>query len=131
MAGSVTLTAHNQLGNIRALRYTCVADAADGSFPATALPKIEGKLLALETNPGATAPTDNYDVTLVDDDGLDVLQGAGANRDTANTEMAAVLFASTSVHPPVDEWQTLTLTIANNAVNSAGIVITIFYAPSH
>jgi hypothetical protein len=35
---------------------------------------------------GAAAPTDNYDVTIVDENGVDVLAGLGADRDTANTE---------------------------------------------
>ena len=48
--------------------------------------KYGGIIYRLVTNPGATAPTDNYDVTILDDDGYDVLMGAGADRDTANTE---------------------------------------------
>src|SRR5688572_30152416 len=120
MAGTVTLTAHKEFGSVRRLVYTATADAANGSFPDTVLPKIEGRLLELRTNPGATAPTDNYDITLEDGDALDRLQGAGANRDTANSEQAAIVFASSSVHPAVDVGETLTLKIAGNSVNSAG-----------
>jgi len=127
MAGTVTL-AHYTIGSIRKVVATCVADAADGSFPATALPAIEGRILALATNPGATAPTDNYDITLVNQHGYDVLQGVGANRDTANTEQVPVLYTSTGTHPAVDETDTLTLTIANNAVNSAIVVIELYYS---
>ena len=117
------------VGNVRKVVFTCTADAADGSFPSTALTtKFEGRLIAIETNPGATAPTDNYDIVLTDAQGLDVLQGVGANRDTANTEMANIIFASTSLHPVVDESDTLTLAITNNAVNSATIVIVVYYA---
>lgn len=127
MAGTVTLTAHNKIGNIRSLVYTCTADAADASFPATVLPAIEGRLLDLVTNPGATQPTDNYDVTLVDQHGHDCLEGVGADRDTANTEKVAIVYSGTGTHPTVDEPDTLTLTIANNAVNSAVTVIQIYY----
>ena len=126
MAGTVTLE-HYTIGNVRRIKFTAVADAADASFPATALPRFEGRLLALHTNPGATAPTDNYDITLIDGDGLDRLQGVGANRDTANSEQVPVVYASTSVNPPVSVDETLTLTFANNAVNSAIVVGNLYY----
>lgn len=47
---------------------------------------IVGTLLSVTTDPGATAPTDNYDITLTDSLGVDVFAGLGANRDTATTE---------------------------------------------
>ena len=47
MAGTVTQTASSE-GNVRRLTFTCTADAADGSFPATdATTRIEGRLLKL------------------------------------------------------------------------------------
>lgn len=133
MAGTCTLTTHNKIGNIRSLVYTCTADAADASYPATALPKIEGRITQLSTNPGATPPTNDYDVTLVNQDGYDVLQGLGVNRDGAapggaTTEVVPVVFSGTGTHPCVDEADTLTLTLANNAVNSAVTVVQIYYA---
>lgn len=126
MAGTVTLT-HYTIGNVRRINFSCVADAADGSFPATALPAFEGRILALHTNPGATAPTDNWDITLIDGDGLDRLQGVGANRDTTTSEQVPVVYTSTSVNPPVSKDETLTLTFANNAVNSAVVVGNLYY----
>lgn len=126
--GTVTQT-HSRVGNIRKVVFAVTADAAAATVPATAISvPIEGRLIQLITDPGATAPTDNYDITLVDGNGLDALQGVGANRDTANTEAAAVVFSGTSINPVVDETDTLTLTIANNAVNSATITITLVYA---
>ena len=65
---STTLTAHETTGLVRKLHYTLTADDADGSFDTIALPSISGYLLLLVTNPGATAPTDNYDITLPDDE---------------------------------------------------------------
>lgn len=35
---------------------------------------------------GDDAPTDDYDVTVLDEHGFDILEGNAANRDTANTE---------------------------------------------
>jgi len=126
MAGTVTLT-HITLGNIRRINFAVVADAADGSIPATALPKFQGRLLALHTNPGATAPTANYDITLVDGDGLDRLQSVGLNRHTTSSEQVPVVYTGTSVTPPVSVDETLTLTFANNIVNSAVIVGNLYY----
>lgn len=127
MAGTITLE-HYAVGHVRKVIATCVADAADATFPDTVLPAFEGRVLAIATNPGATAPQDNYDVTIVNQHGHDVLQGAGADRDTADTEYAPVLYSGTGTHPAVDESDTLTLTIANNNVNSAQVVIDIYYA---
>lgn len=127
MAGTVTLE-HYQVGHVRKIVATCVADAAAATFPDTVLPPIEGRLLALATNPGATQPTDNYDVTVVDQHGHDVLEAVGGNRDTLNTEKVPIVYSGTAIHPVVDEADTLTLNIDNNAVNSAVVVIELYYA---
>ena len=126
MAGTVTLE-HTTLGNIRSIKFSCVGDGADGSFPDTELPKFQGRLIGLHTNPGATAPTANYDITLIDGDGLDRLQSVGLNRHTTSSEQVPVVYTSTSVNPPVSVDETLTLTFANNAVNSAIIVGNLYY----
>lgn len=55
-------------------------------------PRLAGRPIQLGTLPSAgKPPTDNYDVTLEDEHGNDILQGAGANRDTANVETAGPL----------------------------------------
>ena len=48
--------------------------------------KIKGFIVRVVTNPGGTAPTDNYDLTLVDEDGVDVASGNLADRDQTNSE---------------------------------------------
>lgn len=126
MAGTVT-TAHELRAPVRALRFTIVADAADASVPDTELPKFSGRLLALETNPGATAPTANYDITIEDQHGHDVLEGVGGDRSAASTEKAAVVYTGTSIHPAVAADDTLTLKVANNLVNSAEITAVLYY----
>lgn len=128
MAGTVTITHREPNPTVGRIIVDWVADAADGSVPDTALPQFEGRILALLTNPGATAPTANYDITLVSGEGEDRLLGTGANRHTSNSEMAAVIFASTSLHPPVSLGETLTFNLDNNAVNDALGRAVIFYA---
>lgn len=129
MAGTTTLTTHKSFGVVRRLVVDFTADAADATIPSLVLPPIEGFLLALETNPGATAPTDNWDVVLNDGEGVDRLLGVGANRDTANSEIAAVAFTSSSMHSPVSIDETLTLAISGNAVNSATGRVVLLYSP--
>ena len=61
--------------------------AADGSASDTTTYEYTGRVVFFITDPdGISAPTDNYDITITDEDGVDILAGAGANRDTANTE---------------------------------------------
>lgn len=127
MAGTVTET-HVKRGRVGCISLACVGDAADGTVPATALAtKFSGRLLALETDPGTPAPTANYDLTLVDGNGHDVLEGVGANRHTTSTEKVAVVFSATSVNPPVHHGDTLTFTVANQAVLSAQFTAKIYY----
>jgi hypothetical protein len=121
--------AYSSIGNIRLVTLTCTADAAAATFPSTDLTtKIEGRLLKLVTNPGATAPQDNYDLVLNDQHGADVLQGVGANRHTTTTQEVAIVYSGTGTHPVVDEQDTLTLVITGNNVNSAITVVSIYYA---
>jgi hypothetical protein len=54
------------------------------------------EITGFATNPGdgATSPTDNYDVTLIDGWSLDLLQGQGANRDQSANEGVWLTVAS-------------------------------------
>lgn len=127
MAGTVTET-HTARGPIGCVTLAIVADASDGSVPSTALvTKISGRLLALETDPGATAPTSNYDIVINDQNGIDVLQGVGANRHTSTTEKVPIVYSTTSMHPPVAKSDTLTMAVTNNSVNSALITVKLYY----
>lgn len=83
MAASVTVT-YRRHGSIRIAVVDWIS-ASDGS--ATATVQLDGELLKFVTNPsGSAAPTDNYDITLVDEDSIDVAKGLLANRDTSNSE---------------------------------------------
>lgn len=79
------------------------------------IPILYGLLLGVVTNPGSTAPTDDWDLTLVDSDGVDVLSGLGANRDTSTSE-------SVAIPSPIPVIGTLTLTIANAGDEKTGTV---------
>ncbi len=94
-----------------------VADAVDGTVPATEI-GLGGLVTKVVTNPGSTAPSDNYDVSCGDpsDTSLDVFGGALVNRDTTNTEQVYPVVAGATM--PVFA-TTCTLAITNNVVNSA------------
>ena len=127
MPGTVTETKEKQ-GPIGVVTLTITGDASGGSVPDTDLAtKIGGRLLALETNPGSPAPTTLYDITIDDADGHDVLEGVGANRAAAATEKVAVVYSGTEIHPSVAKSDTLTLKVANQAVNDAVIVVKLYY----
>ena len=125
-AGTVTQTDVEVYDNVRVLTFTCTGDVGDGSFPATASEgDIDGYVFLVVTNPGATAPTDDYDITLVDADSVDIMGGELANRDTANSEQAVPLIDGVFGSRFVDG--IVTLTITNNTDVGAIIVVKVFY----
>lgn len=100
------------------------ATVPDGVFDTTDMVDILGRCATMAiTNPGTTAPTDNYDITVEDDQGCDIYGGALTNRDTALSEQTAPIFlapaafARTRRRPIISN--SLTFKLANNAVNSA------------
>lgn len=125
-AGTVTQAWTQCTKNVECLAYTWTADASAATVPATASNKsIDGYVIQVVTNPGSTAPTDDYDITLTNSDGADVMGGALANRDTANSEIAIPKVDGTNY---ADAWVsgTLTLNISNNSVNSATGVVRVY-----
>ena len=134
MAGSsIALTAvhgdHRQPEHLNRIVVDWVGDDATGAVPTLVLPKVNGELLALITDPGTPAPDDDYDVAITDQHGIDVLFTVGANRDQANAEYAHIVAGAANLHPYVGEWDTLTLAVTGNTVASAeGRVILIWRA---
>lgn len=87
MAGTVVTT---EITHTSAKKITFAWTSASGAADATTTGAFDGKVVGLTTDPDSgAAPDDNYDVVVNDADGHDVLLGAGANRDTANTEHVA------------------------------------------
>jgi len=86
-AGSSATIAETVGGPVTLIVWTWTSDDTTGSV--TSAPSnatLDGEIIELATDPRTPAPTDDYDVAILDSNGLDVLAGAGANRDTANTE---------------------------------------------
>jgi hypothetical protein len=117
MAGTVT-TAETTYTSVKKVVFSWTSTAggvADGTTTAA----YSGALIGLTTIPAAAgaAPTDNYDITVVDADGHDVLLGTGTDRDTANTEHVA----GTSLAGVAGS--ALTLHVTNAGASKQGTVI--------
>lgn len=86
MAGTVTKV-EETFSTIKKIKFSWTSTAG-GLADLQTTEVYSGKILGLTTVPGAggDAPDPNYDVTLLDEDGVDVLMAGGMNRHTANTE---------------------------------------------
>ncbi len=113
-------------GSIKRIFCDWVSDASAGTASGTTR-KINGWLIKGVTNPGATAPTDNYDIDITDEESADVLVNCVAagrlhDRDTSNTEVAYFLVENvdasalaSSAHPVVCDALTVSITNAGNS----------------
>lgn len=125
--GSIVETAQMH----RVVKYLTLAwtsDAATGAvsgIPSTTV--IDGEILRVTTAPGSPAPDDLYDLTLIDQDGADVLAGKGANRSSTLTQTLVPLTGDgTTTNQRFYCGSTVTLTVAN-ANNSKKGSITIYW----
>jgi len=126
-AGSVTQKLDKYpLANMRVLTFSWIGDAANGTVPSTAtstaiVTDIAGwYVYAIETNPGAVAPTTLYDIVVNDVEGLDIAGGMLANRSATATEKITPRLDSTySIFGGVLIDGALTLVITNQSVVSA------------
>ena len=83
MAGTLTTTSTKRIGDMIVNRYTLTSHT-DGSL-SNGTVSLSGFLVSVVTNPSATAPTADWDLTILDEDGVDILAGAGADRHTTNS----------------------------------------------
>lgn len=124
--GSCAVTYDSVATNMQAITWTWTGDATNGSVPATACDSIDGYVIMAITNPGTPAPTNDYDIALNDADGIDVMGGKLADRDTAGSEQAIPLLADTAHYG--NRWVsgTLTMAITNQSVASAEGALTVY-----
>jgi len=136
--GTCTITGPTQLGSSPVLinvsptlllSVACTADAANGSYPATALPQLiespqmQGMaLLRAEIAPGSPNPTAGFSVSITDANGVDQLTGQAIN---LSASTAAIYSAGAGI--PVNG--TFTLNITGNSVNSAVVTTTMYFGP--
>jgi len=85
MAGSITVTT-SKVGGLTKYSVAWLSDAS-GVVSANTFNVIAGELQQVTFIPdsGGTQPSDLYDMTLTDADGVDILSGGGANLSNATT----------------------------------------------
>lgn len=114
------------------VRITHTCGAASAAFTATAIDDdimaiIKGMMLnKMSSNPGDIAPTDNWGITLVDENDVDMLGGAGANMHTT-TSQTRYPQKGTDAPGDVMVGTELTPTITGNSVNAAIIAIDMYF----
>lgn len=87
-AGTMALTeiTHGTIKKIKA-EWVSGTAAEEGTAVGTTTNAYSGRIIGACTVPDAVeAPTDDYDITVADSDGVDIALGALLNRDTADTE---------------------------------------------
>ncbi len=111
MAGTVTTTEvmHSSVQKIKFAWVSSAGGAADGTTTNYLTGQIVGAVFV--PGSGADQPTDQYDVTIVDSDGNDVLAGQGANLSNA----APVYKLAANMTACVESKLTLGVTNAGNA----------------
>lgn len=124
MAGSsVTFTlVESPQGTARKIIVDWVSDSVTGGASGATTFEINGTLEKLVTDPGAITPTAAYDITMLDEEGLDVLQGVGVNKSATVTEEARIVYSGTSDHPTVNDRLTFTVASAGNSKNGQAIL---------
>lgn len=132
MAGSVTITAQNQGASLpRVVRKITLAwtSTAGGAVSGTLTNYISGIIARVVFVPGSAGsqPSDLYDATLLDENGLDVLAGQGANLSNATTThiLPGVPFKDGTTTSTAPCWldDKLELQIANAGNAKSGTVI--------
>lgn len=114
MAGTVVTTEMN-LYALKKIGFAFTS-ATTGAADATTTQRYTGHIVVVQIVPGATTPSDQFDVTLVNGDGVDVLYGDGADCGNAAT---TVIMPNA---PLVADTLTLGVTNAGNAKNGAVFV---------
>lgn len=86
---------------------------------------VNGYIYMVVTDPAADAPTDNYDIVLNDSDGVDVMGGKLADRDTANTEQVVPVIGGVTMSRFVDG--NVSVVVSNAGANNDGEIIIYIY----
>lgn len=118
---TVTQTTYTVADGMYMIEVVVEADTS-GVMSNTDTENIDGIVYMVETDPGTTAPTANYDMTLLNNNGIDIMGGNLANRSATLTQRASPLnYQAQPVKGP------LTLTMSNNSVVNAMFTVRIWF----
>jgi hypothetical protein len=122
VAGTVTPTSASTGATSPYMRVYTLAllSTAGGAVSGNPQVLIPGRLVQVKVKPdtGGTQPTDLFDLTLLDADGVDLLGGSGANLSNA----AAVILGS---DPPIYVTGGTVDPVLANAGNAKGVTVTL------
>ena len=120
MAGSIT-TSVSKDGSLVKYKMDWLSDAS-GDVDVDAIAMVQGEIQSVHYFPdaGGTQPSDNYDLTMADSYGVDILTGTGSNL-SQTTDTYAVPALST-YFKVVIEAGSYDLVIANAGNAKGGIV---------
>ncbi|MCB9739194.1 MAG: hypothetical protein H6747_07995 [Deltaproteobacteria bacterium] len=121
---------YESIGDWLQVTATWTSDASGDASDTTA--RIVGSLVKATTIPDGTAiPTDNYDITLTDDEGIDILDPCAqslADRSNVAAQAIYCIFSGTSepvaTYPAVAD--AVTVTVANAGDSKAGVLKLLF-----
>jgi len=125
-SNTVTLD-HYPNENLKVVTFTWVGDSVTGLPPDTTTSTAQSAEIAgwyafmAITNPGGTAPLDNYDIVINDADGVDIFGGKLMNRDTTASEQAVPLVGFAYMGRTVTGVITMVMTNQTN-VSATGTV---------
>tara|TARA_R100001244_G_C5160377_1_gene130924 strand:+ start:697 stop:1074 length:378 start_codon:yes stop_codon:yes gene_type:complete len=120
MAGSIT-TVTSKKNSVTKYQMTCVSDAS-GDVDVDAIPMIQGEIISVHYSPGGTTPSDNYDLTMVDGNAVDILTGTGAN--LSNSTHTYVVPALSTYFPVFIEEGSYDL-VVENLGNAKNCIVTV------
>jgi hypothetical protein len=126
MAAALTVTRNDAHSRFGIRRYDLAwTSHTDGSVGLSA-GSFFGEVVRVSFNPGATAPSAAYDVTITDGDGLDILAGQGANLHETNSSHVCpgvpLKDGTTTSVVPVAVHGELTLNITNAGDSKTGVI---------
>jgi len=116
---AITAISEKVFGTVKKItfEFTSGEGAHAGTASDTTDKAYDGEILQVVTDPGTPAPTAAWDLTLTDEDSLDLLKSNGANRDAANTEY--IVGSTTNMLPASGK---LTFNVTNAGDQKAGKV---------
>ena len=117
MAGSSMTFTEIVFGSVKKIKCVWLSDDGTGDVSGTTTNFYDGRILGACTVPdGVAPPDDNYNITVEDEDGVDIALGALLLRDTAITEFVAEALMAGVAHSAL----TVNITDAGNA--NAGVL---------
>jgi hypothetical protein len=118
MAGSAMVFTEVTHGTVKKIKVAWTSDSVTGAVSGTTANPYSGRIIGATTVPGAAgaAPDPNYDITVSDNDSVDIALGALANRHTSDTEYVAEAAMAGVAH------STLTVSIAAAGNSNSGVL---------